>query len=179
MKLLILILSILSLTPTLTYAVSAKKPKVMICIQEGYRFKKNALILINKSAPKPHLYLFYNRSKHKLWLNHPQDHPSASAGWSSSLGSKHWSALILTMKQFKFICQVSDSKGRFINKNCVKRLGVCEFSRVRITNPHLRGNSFWVAENLPLSRLLKKISHRGIEYIIDGANLKNKNITKK
>lgn len=108
------------------------------------------------------VYLFQNTSKKTVLLDHylPSD-PGVSAGGSSMLLPRHFSAIVLDRSPFVMSCQLK--KLASYQKASCKQL-----IRVR-TVPMLKGKrairgSFWIAENMSCSALKARMQRRGFRF---------------
>lgn len=117
-----------------------------------------ATVTLPNSAPS--LILMNNVSEMDLWITHPISEPNASAGWSSRLQSKYWSALALGNEAFELSC-VESKPGHEQQISCAGALVICEW-------PNLKGADskkmpYWAAENMPLAELLSSLSQKGFK----------------
>jgi len=141
---------------------SSKSDFPNTCVEDGFKFENNNLVLNEGSSTKESLYLFHNISDENLLLNiAPQKDPGASAGWASDLGSGNWSAIAMDIEDFEFNCS-KVGPGEFKNLNCENVIKICRFKEP-VFNSENNG-SYWVAENKPLSNLLDVIKNRGISW---------------
>ena len=122
--------------------------------------KSNLLILHAANNSHPHLYLFYNKSTKNLLLEHPHVHRGASAGWSSELKAKHWSAFLVNRPNFAISCATMKKNYHVsANENCTELLKVCHYRSFKTKKGNLQG-TFWVAENAPLLKIQKTMRQR-------------------
>jgi hypothetical protein len=146
---------------------SSKSDFPNTCVEEGFKFENNNLVLNEGSSSKQSLYLFHNISDENFLINHPvTKDPGASAGWGSNLSSGNWSALAIDgaaikIENFEITCSIiGDGKVDYLDcKNVIK---TCRFKEPVFNSEN--SGSFWVAENKPLSNLLDAIKSRGISW---------------
>lgn len=99
------------------------------------------------------IYFIQNTSHQSLWIDHPVDHPSATAGWSSYLLSSKWSAIVVD-KNFIISCAVIHP-GTVDYQNCSKVISVFVPKKVN-TYPKRKG-AYWLIENQSQDDLLKAL----------------------
>lgn len=134
-------------------------------------FNKMLILPGNKTSPNT-IYFLQNLSERSLWLDHPSDHPgSAKAGWSSYLQPDHWSAILLTQKDFALSCAIIEP-GKVIYLDCSKVLAVCIPEKSYLASKRM--GSYWLAENQSLDDLLKIVAKRSLQN-----NNKNHPVTNK
>jgi len=140
---------------------------LLLSVAVAATFKvNNEIILNNTSTTQANLYILKNRSTNSLWLQHEPKHPSASAGWSSQLGSGHVSAIWMLKPHFYLKCQVANEKGMFVDVSCkknieVKILAICKMPKLASQS------SYWVVENQKKLDLIKILAARGFEICND------------
>ena len=109
----------------------------------------------------PSLILIHNLSEMDLWVTHPISEPSgASAGWSTRLQSKHWSAFAQGSKVFELSC-VESKPGHEQQVPCSGALAACQWLGVKTTDK--QPPPFWAGENLALPELLSHLEQRGFK----------------
>ncbi len=108
---------------------------------------------------KPMLFLMMNNGDNDLWLVHPVDDPGASAGWTSKIEPRHWSAILIN-KDFELNC-IESLPGHEQHISCEQVLALCSYPSLKI-NPSLMGNA-WMAENLPIRALITELGQRGLQ----------------
>lgn len=117
----------------------------------------NQNILLNQHKAGSKVYMLYNTGKQPLWLVHEKAHPSASAGWSSKLDPKHWSAILMSKKNFILQCQLVGS-----NKPVHCRNHVQAYLADAVLIPKKADKqSYWLVENMTIKQLIKRLSARG------------------
>ncbi|OGT41519.1 MAG: hypothetical protein A3F13_03715 [Gammaproteobacteria bacterium RIFCSPHIGHO2_12_FULL_40_19] len=129
------------------------------CRVSGLRFSKASVLLFSQHTSKPRMYVIQNISHSPIWLNHEKKNPSASAGWSSRLFPDHWSAILVTDRNFDLQCQFQKKSGAMRAMPCKQMIRVCQFSEFYSKNPLSGG--YWVVENVPFRALLSRIDARG------------------
>lgn len=129
-----------------------------ICKSVNFR-KKDKLMELNISNKfsQPAIFFIKNTSRQIVWINHPQgQNPHASAGWASSIQPNHWSALLLSRRNFMLDCST-------LNNNQVNILDCRRVIRVCTPNMQIpAGNSggFWVVEDRPWNEFIKAVNAR-------------------
>ena len=106
------------------------------------------------------LALIHNLGSTDLWITHPVNNPSASAGWSSHLSADHWSALAVSKRSFVLTC-VESMPGHEQQIPCEGAIAVCQWNGVKI--PGKEQSTFWVGEDQSLSALTATIGTRGFK----------------
>lgn len=118
---------------------------------------------IDLSGKNPRIYLLKNISNETILLNRYQRvNPGASAGWSSMINPKHWSALFLTQTHFKLTCTSKNIQNKFQKVPCIRRIQV--FAIKKFTKPSKSEGGYWIAENQRFHKLLKIIKRRGFHF---------------
>lgn len=109
-----------------------------------YRFQHGKVILHRLPTAKTQMYLIYNYSQHPIVFNHITAHPSASAGWSSKLDSKKWSAIIVSKPKFALGCDIVQGDEAIRPSNCYLHVRLCV-----IKSKHSKGfkDTYWYLEN--------------------------------
>lgn len=110
------------------------------------------------SSKKPVLILIHNLSEGDIWITHPVADPGASAGFSSNLMSKKWSALVVNKKSFELNC-IESKPGHEQQIPCEGQLAVCKWPTVKITSQNI--GTYWAAENMNWSDLTTYLGGRG------------------
>jgi len=102
---------------------------------------------------KANVWLIKNIGQTSFWLNHPVKNPGASAGWGSEISPNRYSVLLLNKMPTGFIlsCEQFES-GKVIPLNCNKVLQV-KLLKVIAIPKNFDNSSFWLAENLPYSKV--------------------------
>ena len=113
-------------------------------------------IMLN--AKKPVLMLIHNLSDADLWITHPVADPGASAGFTSHLMTKKWSALVVDKKSFELNC-IESKPGHEQQISCEGQLAVCQWAAVKIAPKGL--GTYWAAENMNWSDLTTYLGGRG------------------
>jgi len=109
------------------------------------------------------LFLFYNRDKQAVWLDHPVSHPSASAGWASKLQPGKWSALLVSDPRFQVSCNYMNKKGQYRRMTCDKAIIVCHMRQIKMKNQDKNNGNFWAGENRSLTELITYLKQRDID----------------
>lgn len=134
------------------------------CAEQGITYKESDIVLNIGSESKQSLYLFHNISDKSFWLNHPiGKDPGASAGWASEIGAENWSALTISSgtDNFALNCSlIGDGGVKYIN--CMDVLKSCKVENAEFASENT--GSYWVAENMPLQKLLDAIKNRGVSW---------------
>lgn len=113
---------------------------------------------VTLKTKKAHLVLVHNVSQTDLWVTHPVTNPSASAGWSSRLQTKHWSALVVNQSPFELSC-IESKPGHEQQIPCAGAITLCQWKGGKVPT---RGHStFWAAENMSLPALKIALVGRG------------------
>lgn len=133
------------------------------CRVSGVRFSKESAILFSQHTAKPRLYVIHSISTQSIWLTHEDLNRAGSAGWAagwaSSLSPNHWSALLVTQKNFFLSCHYQQKSGRMMTLPCNQLIHICQYSD--FYSKHPMGGGYWVAENLPRHVLEPQILKRG------------------
>lgn len=119
-------------------------PLLLSCNKKSIQWQKNTVELnvnIASSRRQP-IYLFKNISPSTITITHVVPHPSASAGWPTTLDSHHYTALALDRKNFAITCYISNSNQVI---PCKKVLRICEATHPRFTKK--QSGSYWIVEN--------------------------------
>lgn len=116
---------------------------------------------IKAGSNSPQLILLYNFSKDALWLNHSflEGESSARSTPASSLCNHKWSALAIHEPDFTLQC-IEVRPGSEQHIPCDTVLKGCYYEKPGFTAENT--GSYWVAENIRLRYLLKKVKNRGI-----------------
>lgn len=120
-----------------------------------------ATVILSKEPPS--LVLLHNVSALDVWITRPISHPSASAGWSSRLKPKHWSALALGSQQIELGC-IESKPGHEQQIPCEGVLIACRwqgFVDARMTQKP--NQTFWAAEDMRLPALLMAVERQGFK----------------
>ncbi len=108
----------------------------------------------------PALVMIHNVSDVDLWITHPISDPSASAGWSSRLQTKRWSAFDLGSQAFELSC-IESKPGHEQQVPCSGVLAVCQWLNIATTDK--QPAPYWAGENMPLPELLGHLGQRGFK----------------
>lgn len=111
-----------------------------------------------KAKKKSKLIFIHNLSSTDLWLTHPVNEPSASAGWTSRIQADHWSALAVNQPTFEVTC-IESRPGHEQQVPCEGAIAVCQWKGATI--PAKDEGTFWAGEDLPLAELTAVIGGRG------------------
>lgn len=106
----------------------------------------------------PALVMIHNVSDVDLWVTHPISDSSASAGWSSHLQSKRWSAFALGNQAFELSC-IESKPGHEQQIPCSGVLAMCQWLNVATTDK--QPAPYWAGENMSLPELLDHLGQRG------------------
>jgi hypothetical protein len=109
-------------------------------------------------SEKKSLVFIHNLMAVDLWMTHPVADPSTSAGWSSQVHSKKWSALSLGKGPFVLNC-IESKPGHEQEVPCEGAIAVCQWNKVKF--PRGTKGAFWVAEDMSLSGLTAAVGARG------------------
>lgn len=118
---------------------------------------KNIILPGPDQARTTKIYFIQNVSKQSLWLDHPNEGRSASAGWSSYSRPNRWSAILLNRKNFAISCAVINP-GKVDYQNCAKVINVC--MPKDFTYESKRKGSFWLVEDKSKDDLLKALEKK-------------------
>lgn len=113
---------------------------------------------VTLTAKKSKLVLIHNLAKTDLWLTHPVQEPSASAGWTSRIQSDHWSALAVDQPSFVVSC-VESRPGHEQEIPCEGAIAVCQWKGAKM--PAGQTGTFWASEDLSLAELTAALGGRG------------------
>ncbi len=102
-------------------------------------------------AKKPTVFLLYNQSMQNIWLTHPSNKASMSAGWSSPLDAGKWSAFFTDKPTFELSC-VESKPGHEQQVPCANLIIACTWNTMQI--PAQNKGAFWIAENYDQDALL-------------------------
>ena len=132
------------------------------CVPVNAKVDSKNIVL---SAPiKPstsQLYFINNKAQHGVWLDHPQAKKSASAGWSSYIQAGHWSAFLLSGKDFVLSCAVIQP-GKVDYQPCADVVSICVANNANFkTSPK---NSYWLAEDKSWNDIVKAVQKRGVDF---------------
>ncbi len=119
------------------------------------------IILPGPDDPKGiKIYFFTNKTSQSIWIDHPVERPSASAGWSSYLRKENSSALLVNRKDFAISCAVI-APGKVDYLDCAKAISVCVADKVTVASS--RKGTYWLAEDKSWDELLKALNKRGVQ----------------
>lgn len=116
-------------------------------------------ILIKKESflvgdSKPQLILINNRAKTDIWITHPVEDPSTSAGWSTRLEPEKWAALTVDKPSFELTC-IESTPGHEQQIPCINTVAACQWPTLPSSQKNV--GTLWAAENLSLSNLLERL----------------------
>lgn len=125
---------------------------------------KNSEALLK--VAKPSLIILQNTSDHIIWLTHPVKDPGASAGWTSELSSKRWSALYMSpaKSDFNLAC-IESTPGHEQHISCADVLKVCILTAD--VKPENANGTFWAVENIRKKELMAALAQRGFEWSME------------
>lgn len=131
------------------------------CVPAVVKVEDKNIILPGPEDPKGKVvYFFNNISKKSLWLDHPVERPSASAGWSSYLRAGNWSALAINRKNFKISC-AEIQPGKVDYQNCAESIVICSPKQQPKVDPKRKGGSGWVVEDKPWEEFVATLTKKG------------------
>jgi hypothetical protein len=131
------------------------------CTPAVVKVENKNIILPGITQPKTtKVYFFNNVSKQSLWLDHPVEKRSASAGWSSYLRPSNWSAIVLNRKNFAISCAVI-KPGSVDYQDCSKAITICSPQHYTL-NTKQKG-TFWLVEDRTWDEFLKKMEKHKVE----------------
>lgn len=113
---------------------------------------------VSIKANKAKLIFINNLAKTDLWITHPVDEPSASAGWTTRLQSGNWSALTVNKGPFVLNC-IESKPGHEQQIPCEGAITVCQWNKMKM--PASAQSTFWVAEDKTLAELITAVGGRG------------------
>jgi hypothetical protein len=108
----------------------------------------------------PAIVMVHNLSKHDIWMTH-NTRDGVSAGWSSKLNVRRWSALALTKATFEMTC-IESTPGHEQNIACEDAVAACVWSPAQL--PEGSEGVFWAGENRSLAPLIAHIERRGFTH---------------
>jgi hypothetical protein len=111
------------------------------------------------------VYFFKNTTSQSIWIDHPVEKASASAGWSSYLRPGNSSALLVNRKNFTISCDVI-KPGNVVTLDCEKSVSICAVKQITISSK--RKGTYWLAEDKPWGELLKALEKRGVHICRGG-----------
>lgn len=106
------------------------------------------------------IYFMKNISDKSLWVDHPVEKRSVSAGWSSYFQPGQWSALLINRKNFAISCALIQP-GKVSYQDCGKVISVCVPQKVAFEAK--RKGSYWLVENKSWDDLLKLLEKKGLK----------------
>lgn len=154
---------ILKLILILGCAVSNAWCATFTCIPAPIKIQDKNFILPGPDPAHKHasqVYFFYNISKQSLWLDHPVEHRSASAGWSSYIQPQRWSAMLVDRQNFAVSC-AQIKPGEVNYQSCEKVIKVC-IPKADSFNAKRKG-SYWLVEDKAWTDLLQGLEKRGFK----------------
>lgn len=118
---------------------------------------------VTLQAKSSSLIFIHNLTDEDLWITHPVDNPSASAGWTSRLQGDNWSALALKKGPFVLNC-IESRPGHEQQILCEASIAVCKWKEKGVKIPRKdQKSTFWVAENMSLPALTAAVGARGFK----------------
>lgn len=148
---------VLSMLMMISWGVYAEEPFPFEC--KGMSIP-HGTVTLPEGAPS--LILIHNLSEMDLWVTHPISEPSgASAGWSTRIQSKHWSAFAQGSKAFTLSC-IESKPGHEQQVPCSGALAACQWSGMESTDKQ-SAPPFWAGENMLLPELLSHLEQRGFK----------------
>ncbi|HLB56405.1 MAG TPA: hypothetical protein VJK30_03650 [Coxiellaceae bacterium] len=139
--------------------ISATEKFPTHCRISGLRFSHHSILFFSQHTAMPRLYVIKNISKKIIWLTHEKKNPGASAGWDTQLSPQHWSAILITRRQFDLHCHFQNKAGVMMRASCEHMIRACQFSE--FYSHHPIGGSYWVVENVLFRDLMSRIRARG------------------
>jgi hypothetical protein len=122
---------------------------------------KNIILSGDENPHTTQIYFVKNISKQSLWIDHPVEHRSANAGWSSYFQPGKWSVLLTNRKEFELSCAVIQP-GKVDYQACEKVISVC--ASPQVTFDSKRKGSYWLAEDKSWEDLLSALEKRGVKF---------------
>lgn len=117
--------------------------------------------LVVKPQDKQAVVVLINNVHDKnLWLTHPVAEPSASAGWTTRIQPKNWSAIIVKGSAFNIAC-IEQSPGQEQRIACAHTLRACRMTKADLSS--LDAGTYWLAEDKSRREILAAIEERGIK----------------
>jgi hypothetical protein len=146
----------------LLFALFFASGSVLADVQLPYACKVMSITgnTVMTPAGKPVLMMIYNLSEGELWITHLVTDPSAGAGWSSRLQTKHWSVLAPSSQPFELSC-IESKPGHEQQVACAGVLRVCQWFNVPTTDK--QPTPYWVGENMTLPELLSHLAQKGYQ----------------
>ncbi len=108
------------------------------------------------------VYFFKNTTSQSIWIDHPVEKASASAGWSSYLRPGNSSALLVNRKNFSISCDVI-KPGHVVTLDCEKSVSICTVKQVTVSAK--RKGTYWLVEDKSWDELLSALKKRGIQIM--------------
>lgn len=129
------------------------------CRISGLRFSHHSILFFSQHTAMPRLYAIKNISKKIIWLTYERKNPGAGAGWDTQLSPQHWSAILITRRQFNLQCHFQNKSGVMMRVPCEHVIRACQFSE--FYSHHPIGGSYWIVENALFHDLIPHIRARG------------------
>lgn len=131
------------------------------CVPAVVKVEDKSIILPGSDDPKIRIvYFFNNISKKSLWLDHPVEKPSASAGWSSYLRMGNWSALSINRKNFKISC-AEIQPGKVDYQECATSVAICTPKQMPKSDAKHKVGSGWIVEDKSWDEFVLVLSKKG------------------
>jgi len=113
---------------------------------------------VSVQSKKNSLFFIHNLTPIDLWITHQVVDPDVSAGLSSHLQSKNWSALSLGTGSFVLNC-IESRPGHEQEVPCEGAITVCKLKKVKF--PQQIKGTVWAPENMSLSGLTAAVGTLG------------------
>jgi len=137
--------AIFSIVFAFFFNVANAAPSGLSCTPAVVKVEGKNIILPGPTQEKTaQVYFFNNISKKSLWLDHPIDKLSASAGWSSYFQPGNWSAMVVNRKDFTISCAQIEP-GKVAYQECAKAIAICTPKQVDFDAK--RKGSYWLVED--------------------------------
>ena len=117
----------------------------------------DALVLGGK---QPMLVMLENVSQNDIWLTHPVQNPSASAGWATRIKPQHFTALAVKTPDFILEC-IESKPGHEQQVACKGVIVACKMNKTTFPKAEPDSGTYWAAEDQTLSALTATLSGRG------------------
>lgn len=132
------------------------------CAVVGAHYASGDVVFQKNPNQPASVFLLYNTSKKStLVVNHsPGSDPGASAGWASNLKPNHWSALMMTTKEFTLNCRKKINDSHYASVACAQVLQVCRFKVCHAKDKKSLYGNYWLSENKSRMHTLETIKDR-------------------
>lgn len=127
--------------------------KWMLDVNKNPLERRPTVLFLTNIKSEPLIIDIYNR------------HPSASAGWMTTIKPQNWSVMNTNRKHFRFICYLP-GRGKLHKVNCGDYLNGC-WMTVKRSSKAGRGN-YWVVEDKLLQASYLLMQQRGFHVLPPG-----------